>query len=242
MAIASTTAGGNVVPIVGVGDPSIASNVATVNQFHLADGQSLNAALYDFLVGDVHLLLNASNTWDRARSAVGTTGITAVNNEGTKGTFSAASVSFTPVATATDFWQIVGSGTKTVRVIRVQISGIATSAATNDVLLIKRTTANTGGTSASVSIAQHDSNDSAATATVNSYSVNPTTGTGVAIRGAKLNLGAAGSAGSIVWDFTGRNDKALVLRGTAQSLNLNWNGNAVPSGTSLDIDIEFTEE
>ena len=57
-----------------------------------------------------------------------------------------------------------------------------------------------------------------------------------------LNLGAAGAAGSIVWDFTNRNEKAIVLRGVARNLSLNWGGAAVPSGTVCSIDISFSEE
>ena len=122
-------------------------------------------------------------------------------------------------------------------------SAIATAAATVDIQAVKRTAANTGGTAVSQTIAQHDSNDAAASGTVNTYTANPASlGAGVNIRAQKLNLGAAGSAGSILWDFTTRNDKALVLRGTTQSLDLNWNGAAVPSGTSLDIELEWTEE
>jgi hypothetical protein len=55
-------------------------------------------------------------------------------------------------------------------------------------------------------------------------------------------LGAAGAAGEVVWDFTLRNSKALVLRGTSEGIAINWNGAAVPSGTSLTIEIEWVED
>jgi hypothetical protein len=123
------------------------------------------------------------------------------------------------------------------------VSGIATAAATRDLQLIKRTTASTGGTPTAATLGQHDSNDAAPTAVVNSFAANPTTGTpGGVLRAVAQNLGAAGSAGVVEWTFSTRNSKGLVLRGVAQSLNLNWNGAAVPSGTLLDIDVEFTEE
>jgi len=38
------------------------------------------------------------------------------------------------------------------------------------------------------------------------------------------------------------NSKGLVLRGVAQQYALNWGGAAVPGGTSLAVDWEFTEE
>lgn len=224
-----------------IADPNTANQLAAVVPA-TGDGKSLSTS-FELVVGSTPLLENASGTFDQQRAALGTTGVPSVNTEGTRATYSAASLGLTPAATATDFFQIVGSASKTVRVTRVQISGLATAAATNDIQLVKRTAANTGGTSASVSIAQHDSNSAAPSATVNSYSANPSAlGAGVAIRGEKLNLGAAGAAGVIVWDFTTRNSQGLVLRGVAQSLNLNWNGAAVPSGTLLDIDVEWTEE
>ena len=241
MPIDSVKVGSNERQIVVVGDPAAASNQQAVQQ--LTDGMSL-VGLSAGLNGAVHLLINPSGLADRMRSAPGATGIAAVNTEGTKTTYSVGLGGFTPAATATDFLSIVGSGTKTVRVTRISISGIATAAATVEIQLIKRSSANTGGTSSAATVVPHDSNDAGATAAVNSYSANPTgLGTTVGtVRAAKLNLGAAGAAGVVEWNFTTRNSKGLVLRGAAQSLNLNWGGAAVPAGTSLTIDVEFTEE
>lgn len=223
------------------GDPTNASQLAGVNSF--SDGQNLGSQ-YGGLVQNVALLQRADGNVDKARSAAGTTGILAVNTEGTKATYSVGVIGFTPAATATDFWTLVGSATKTLRLLRLRVTGIATAAATVELQLIKRTTANTGGTTAQPAIGVHDSNDAAATGVVNTYSVNPTgLGTsGGVIRASKLNLGAAGAAGEVAWDFTTRNSKGLVLRGVAQLAALNWNGAAVPAGTSLCIEVEFTEE
>jgi len=243
MALDTVTVGSNAREIVVLGDPLTASAQLSVGQFHLNDGQSLSAAFYSVLDGGVGLLKNAAGTFDVQRAAVGTTGIPAVNTESTKATYSAGVIDVTPAATATDFWQIIGSSTKTVRVLRVAISGGATAAATVDVQLVKRTALNTGGTQVSVSAIQHDSNDASATAVVNTYSANPSgTGAGQNVRAAKLNLGAAGAAGTVVFDFTTRNGKGIVLRGASQQLVLNWDGAAVPSGTSVNVDVEFSEE
>ncbi len=240
MAIDSVRVGSAERQIVVVGDPLNSSNQQSVQA--VADGMSL-AGTYAAIEGAIHLLINPSGLADRMRSAAGTTGVAAVNSEGTKSTYSAGVVGFTPAATPTDFFNITGSGTKTVRVTRITISGIATAAATVEIQLIKRSSANSGGTPTAAAIVPHDGNDASATAVVNSYGANPTTGTVVGtLRAEKLNLGAAGAAGRIAWDFTTRNSKGLVLRGTAQSLNLNWGGAAVPAGTSLAIDVEFTEE
>lgn len=209
----------------------------------MSDARNLSG-LYGLLTQNVGMLLNTGGNYDQARSAPGTTGIPSVNIEGTKATYSVAVIGFTPAATATDFWNITGSGTKTVRVLYLRVSGTATSASTSDLQLIKRTTANTGGTPTTATLGQNDSNDAAPTAVVSTYGANPTTGSAAGVlRAVKMNLAAAaGPQVYLTWDFTTHNDKGLVLRGTGQSLNLNWNGAAVPAGTSLDIEVEWTEE
>ncbi len=241
MAIDTVTVGANQRVVNVLGDPSNASQMQSI--LALSDAKNL-ASAYAALLAGVPWLLNQSGLFDQQRSAIGTTGIAAVSTESSKTTYSNGILAFTPAATPTDFWQIVGSATKIVRVTRISISGFATSAISVDVQLVKRTTASTGGTPTAPTIAVNDSNDAAATAVVNSFAANPSPlgTTGGVVAAAKLNLGATGAAGVITWDFTTRNSKALVLRGIAQSLNLNWNGAAVPSGTLLDISVEFTEE
>lgn len=237
--------GNNVRPIYLLGDFATSNFIQSVGQFHNADGQNIGSAFFSALVGSVSLLFDANGNWDRPRSAPGTIGIPSVNTEGTKITWSCCVTAFVPVANATDFLTITCSTTKTVRILRIQITGLATAAATEDILLIKRSAANTGGTTANQTLVAHDQNDALTNTTIVTYSVNPT-GLGTAlgtVRNAKLNLGAAGAAGSIIWDFTNRNGKGMVLRTTnSPLLALNWNGAAVPAGTSIDIEIEGTEE
>ncbi len=174
-----------------------------------------------------------------------------VATEGTKTSYSAYVTAFTPVATPTDFWNIVGSATKTVRVTRVELSGDATAANSVPTLLIKRSTAGTLGSAAltAVTAVPHDANDAAATAAVSTVgTANYTTvGTIVGnVRATELPLGVVGGLGApeppIAWHFTTRNSKGIVLRGVAQQLALNWAGVAVPAGTVLIIGVEWTEE
>lgn len=66
-----------------------------------------------------------------------------------KATYAAAIVGLASVAAATDLFTITGSASKTVRITRVSISGLATSASAIAVPLIKRSAANTGGTATS---------------------------------------------------------------------------------------------
>jgi hypothetical protein len=241
MPLGTTSVGSNQLLDLILADPNNATNLASV----LALGDATNlTGLYAALSQKVDLLLNTGGTYDRARSAPGTTGIPSTNSEGTKRTYSVGTGGFTPAATATDFFTIVGSATTTVRVTRISIWGFATSAITEEILLIIRTTADLTGTASQPTIAQHDQNDAAATAVANLYSVNPGTlgSSGGVLRQSKLNCGATGAAGQIVWDFGLRNAKAIVLRGVAQCLALNYNGAAVPSGMKLSIEVEFTEE
>lgn len=170
--------------------------------------------------------------------------ISAVPSDGTKASYSAAKLGLTPQGS--DIFTITGSATKTIRVTRIEVSFTQSIYNENEVVLIKRSTANTGGSSTAVPAVPHDSNNSAATATVLSYTSNPTVGTAVGtVRVAKV-FGQATSepyAGSmiVVWDFGNRPSQAVVLRGITQVLAINLNSVTI-SGASFDISIEWTEE
>lgn len=240
MPIDAASVGANQRQIVVVGDPTTASGQGSVLQ--LADATNL-AGGYGLVVGAVSFVRNASLTYDVARAAPGITGIPAVSTEGTKATYCVGIIGITPAATPTDIVTIYGSGSKTIRVTRIEVSGMATAAATVDLQLIRRSTADTGGTSTNPAAVAHDTNNPGATAVVTLYSANPTLGTGVGtVRGGKLNLGAAGAAGSLIWDFGTRNGQGMVLRTAAQGLAINWNGAAVPSGGVLCASIEWVED
>lgn len=159
-------------------------------------------------------------------------------------TYSAAITGLAPAASATDLFTITGSGTKTVKVLRVQVSGTATAAGAYDFQLIKRSTANSGGTSTSPAAVPHDTNDAAATATINAYTANPTLGTTVGtVRSIKGTVTTAAGAISNVpseVDFNTRGGEPWTLRGTSQVLALNLNA-ATMTGGSVNIDIEWIE-
>lgn len=244
MSVSGKLVGPDVVPGALVQDPSTAAQFASVLPL-VTDGQSL-AALFALYVKNVGSLKNAAGTYDEWRAALGTTGILAVNSEGTKPTFNNAVVSFTPVATPTDFWGIVGSGTKTVRILKIKVTGVATAATPIYTQLLKRSAANTGSTPVALTFVQNDSGSAAITCTGKTYTTtNPTTGTLVGVIAAEyLNLGAAsgGAAGTIEWVFGTRNGGGLVLRGTGEGVYLNWNAQAVPAGTLLTIEVELCED
>jgi len=165
--------------------------------------------------------------------------------DGYKATYAAASAPFTAAATATDIFTITGSATKTIRVTRIEITGTQTTGLNQNILLLKRSTADTAGTSAAVTAVPQDTNNPAATATVLSYTANPTLGTLVGnIRADKYLIPAPGTLTGnppLIWTFGDRPEQALLLRGTAQVLAVNLNG-ATLAGNSFTISVSWTEE
>lgn len=168
--------------------------------------------------------------------------------DGQKATYSASVKGIVPASSATDIFIINGSGSTTVRVTRVEITGSATTEAAFDVSLIVRSAANTGTQAANPTAVPHDSNDAAATATVGTYTTNPTVGTAVGpIRTQKMLLNIPSSTGvgpsdRLMFDFGTRpGERAVVLRGTAQGLAVNLNSGS-PAGGLIDISVTWTEE
>jgi hypothetical protein len=173
--------------------------------------------------------------------------VVGISSNGTRATFHYVAQDITPVATATDVLVLTGSATKVIRVTKVVIVGTATAASIYDHYVVKRTAANTAGTSTNVTAAKSDSTDDAQTATLALYTANPSAlGTGIAVEANKTYLSASASPGAAAlpsaYTFGVRNDKAIVLRGTSESLAINFNGQAVPAGASLYLSIEWTED
>lgn len=177
----------------------------------------------------------------------GTTGtplpVTIVTSANTPATYRSAA-SFSPAATAaTDIFTITGSASKTCSVTHVQLSCTATVAAASDVIILKRSTADTAGTSGAVTAVPLDSNSAAGSCTVLSYTANPTTGSlvgNVSIDKAAIST-ATGAPQSLIDDFGIRETQPLILRGTSQVAAVNLNG-ATLAGLSCDIEIEWTEQ
>jgi len=174
-------------------------------------------------------------------------GNSSVNTEGLKPTFSAVLSNFTSLAAnATDFFIVsnpVGSN-RLYKINYVSIRGTATTATSIDFYFIKRTTANTGGTTTTtgVTLAAHDTNDSSPTATVVAYTANPTTGTGAIIRAQHSFAGStAAQLVTLEYTFGNRPAKCITLK-PGESFALNFNGQAIPAGLALFAEIEFTEE
>lgn len=147
----------------------------------------------------------------------------------------------TPAATTTDLITLYGSSTRTVKVRRIVLSGLSTTAGTMDAQIVKRTAANTGGTASAKTPAKYDSGSADATAVLSLYTANPTSlGAGIVLGARMLNFGLAGASGSLVWEFS-KGDEP-VLRGSSQGIAVNLNGSAVPAGGKISWTVEWIEE
>ena len=167
--------------------------------------------------------------------------------DGFRATYSATSaIAFASASSATDIFTITGSASKTIRILRIGFSLQVTTAGIINVLLVKRSAANSGGTSAAATAVPHDSNDAGATATVLNYTANPS-GLGAAVgtvRGVRIFPITSGSDVYTTWqefEFGNLPEKAVVLRGTSQVLALNLNAATVTGGTWICF-VEWTEE
>lgn len=161
----------------------------------------------------------------------------------TYGMFS-ASVSFTPVANPQDVFTLRGSVGKTINVLRMGIMTTQTTAGVNTWSLVKRTTANSGGTAAAVAMVPQDSTFPAATGLVQNYTANPTLGNSAGnVWAGRVSspTPATAPAGDIerVVMIDGRQPIA-TLRGVAESLC--WNmGGAAATGLIVQASVWWTE-
>lgn len=160
-------------------------------------------------------------------------------------TYSACSTQdFVAANLATDIFTITGSATTTVRILKMGITILRQSTAYNNIVLLKRSTANSGGTSAAATAVSHDSADAAATATVLTYTANPTTGTLVGnMRNVDWYTPASNGVSQTLleWDFSDIPEKSPVLRGTGELLAFNLAGVTI-NGNTINCYVEWTEE
>jgi hypothetical protein len=172
--------------------------------------------------------------------------IPVIDTEPMRATYSVFIPGVVPAANPTDLFQIRGSATKIIRVKALWVEGIATAASDITLRLIRRSAANTGGTStAPVGVARDTTNDPA-TAALALYSANPTAlGGAVGVAGGgRLNLAVANSnlIDRVALADNYLDTQAHVLRGGAEWLSLNLNGDAWPAGGVLNLRIIWSEE
>lgn len=163
----------------------------------------------------------------------------------TFGQFMAASAPFTPGTTPQDVFTITGSATKLVVVQRMALMTVQTTAGVNAWALLKRSTANTGGTSAAVTMVPSDSAYPAATASVRQYTVNATAAGNLL---GNLWTGRVASpapatapAGDLERAVFADTRTGVPLRGVTESLSWNFAGAALPAGLSVQASVWWTE-
>lgn len=165
-------------------------------------------------------------------------------------TYSSGILNFTPAATPTDIcalWpQFEG---RTIYLKRISVSGIATAAGALDILLQKSPNGGLPGSYTQQFPAYHDSNDALPTGGLITFGANRTSnGNGVSnsrpvVRAGRLMLGTSSApAPALEWNFATRGSKGLALNNLIEWYVLNLNGQALPAGTQLSIDVEWTEE
>ena len=168
-----------------------------------------------------------------------------VSSDGQKPTYRAGGVALTLDTTeATVMVEIVGSASKTVRVKKIEVWAQAGTKFYAELTLVRCTAAATG-TPIAAAIGKHDTADGPATAVVNYYTDDATLGAGAAVIGAKVLTVAPPAAGMpaipAVWNFSQNQDKALVLRGVGQVVEVYCNTTGLGTGT-YGYEIEWEED
>ena len=212
----------------------VASTAATAADFSLVVAHSPNSPTPPgaAIIGKVGI----------DQTTPGTTNLVSLGNPST--TYSATISGLALAALATDVFTITGSATKTIKITKIYFNALQTTASQVIVMLLRRSTADTLGTSTAPAIATSDTANAAATAVVAAYTANPTTGTllgnvysqRVFVPGAATATDAQGM--SVVFGDVGQ--QYMTLRGVAQQFCVNLAGITVTGG-SANISIEWTE-
>jgi hypothetical protein len=173
--------------------------------------------------------------------------IPAVTVEKQRATYLYRADDISPVATPTDIITLTGSANKKIRITKIGIAGAATAAALADMYVIKRLTANTGGTSTNPTATKYDTNDPTPSGVISLYTANPASlGTAANLECAKLYLPASATPAveptHYEREYGIAEAQCPALRGVAESLCINFNGAALAAGSSFYFYIEWTEE
>lgn len=226
----------------------------TTTQRRIYDGQFVR--LLNQSLEETNLTLPHSAVFLKGMTAAGVSQNCRVTTRGnliseeyttTLPTYAASVTGLVPAAAATDIFTIYGSASKTIRITRLESSGIASTAGSFVFSLIKRSSVNTLGTSTAVTRVPNDSANVAATATVLAYTASPTVlGTTVGgVRAQRVFMSTPTLVTHtpptvLVWEF-GTAGQNQVLRGVGEGLALNL-GAATVIGGLMNISVEWLEE
>lgn len=166
-------------------------------------------------------------------------------------TYAFSSAFFTAAASATDVATVVGSASKTVRVLKILLAysnSVTAAGAPNQFTIIKRSAANTGGTSTALTAVPLDSTNAAATCSAVNYTANPGA-LGAAVGNVTSSVvsgtltivssaGASSAPNQVVLFAADKFGQPIVLRGVAQCVSVNANGASL-TGTNPLISVTF---
>ena len=160
-------------------------------------------------------------------------------------TYSATISNLALAATATDVFTISGSDTYTVHITKIFINGIQTTAGQVNVVLLKRSTLNTGGTSTIIFGTPFDVENTPATAVVEAYTENPLTlgtliGNVFSARVFMPGAATATDAQGLSKSFGDVGQQYMTLRGSGILFGINFASSTIIGG-SADVTIEWTE-
>lgn len=187
------------------------------------------------VANDSNILATQSGTWT----------VTSTPGTNNTATYSASANAFTSAASATDIFTLTGSGTKTITITRIDMTATtsAGSGLTVNLILVKRSAANTGGSTTSMTAVPHDSNNAAATATAVFYTANASSlGAAVGnLRATRYSFDVSGVATEqLAYEFGDRPSQPIILRGTSQILAINLGAPTITTPI-VSLSIEWTE-
>lgn len=161
--------------------------------------------------------------------------------------YSASFRALSPAATPTDMITITGSATKIARILRIIFSATQTTGASQELLIIKRSSLNAGGTSVPFISVPYSSTSPNGTILIRAYTANPAVlGTTLGnLRAIKFFIPAPATAqnNDYVFDFTNSGlSSGIVLNTDTEVLAINFNGAAKPTGLTVNCSVEWSEE
>lgn len=161
--------------------------------------------------------------------------------------YGATSTAFTPGATPQDVFTLTGSSTSNVYITKIKISNIQTAEGVNAWYLAKRSTANSGGTSATPTIVPFNSQNPSPSAVARQYTANPSLGTlvgyiwGGYVYAPTVSTASARGLQGVEIDFEDMFNQPITLLNENEVLAINFKGAALPAGLSVIAQITWYE-
>lgn len=168
--------------------------------------------------------------------------VTAIPADGVKSAYTAVVKGVVPAAAATDVFTIIGSATKIVRIRDFVLFGAQTVGSIVPINIIKRSTANTGGTSTAGTAIPFSSTDAGATAVVSAYTANPSAlGTSLGNLSFETPFLAILQDQLFEYNFNLVPYQVYTLNSAAETIAINLGG-ATVTGGNLALKMTWTEE